>query len=166
MRLAVTGHRPDKLGGYDADSHRTLIRFAVASLQRIAPKEVVTGMAIGWDQAIAEAALLLNIPFVAAVPFSGQESKWPQAVQSRYRELYLAANEIQTVCYGGYAPWKMQERNCWMVDNSDELLALWNGTAGGTANCVGYAQKKGKKITNVWPEWQSFVSQDDRWDQV
>ena len=37
-----------------------------------------------------------------------------------------------------------------MVDNADVILALWNGTGGGTGNCIGYAEKQGKRIINLW----------------
>ena len=61
--------------------------------------------------------------------------------------------EVVFVSEPGYAAWKMQVRNKWMVDNSDLVLALWNGTDGGTANCVRYAEKVGKPITNLWERW-------------
>ena len=32
----------------------------------------------------------------------------------------------------------MQKRNEFMVDNSDLVVAVWNGTSGGTANCLAY----------------------------
>ncbi|MGN1099694.1 MAG: DUF1273 domain-containing protein, partial [Christensenellales bacterium] len=38
----------------------------------------------------------------------------------------------------------MQKRNEYMVDESDMLLAVWNGIEkGGTFNTVAYARKKG-----------------------
>ena len=33
-----------------------------------------------------------------------------------------------------------------MVDRSDFVLAFWNGTKGGTGNCVEYAKKQGKPV--------------------
>ena len=39
-----------------------------------------------------------------------------------------------------------------MVDNSDVLIACWNGTSGGTANCVKYAEKTGNKIYRINPD--------------
>lgn len=37
---------------------------------------------------------------------------------------------------------------------SDLVLALWNGTAGGTANCIKYAEKVGKPIVNCWSRYE------------
>ncbi|PAD70641.1 hypothetical protein CHH83_02225 [Bacillus sp. 7586-K] len=45
----------------------------------------------------------------------------------------------------------MQKRNEWMVDNSDYVIAVWDGTKGGTGNCVKYAQKQNKYITTIKP---------------
>ena len=42
------------------------------------------------------------------------------------------------VSNGPYTSAAMQVRNEWMADHCDVLLALWNGTPGGTANCLRY----------------------------
>jgi hypothetical protein len=34
-------------------------------------------MARGWDLALAKAAVELGLPLFAAIPFVGQESRWP-----------------------------------------------------------------------------------------
>jgi O-acetyl-ADP-ribose deacetylase (regulator of RNase III) len=39
-----------------------------------------------------------------------------------------------------------QRRNERMVDLSDMVVAFWDGSSGGTGNCVRYAQKVGKKM--------------------
>ena len=41
-----------------------------------------------------------------------------------------------------------------MVDRSDSIVALWNGTSGGTKNCIDYAEKKGKPIINLWERFK------------
>ncbi|WP_188052008.1 hypothetical protein [Azospirillum sp. Sh1] len=51
----------------------------------------------------------------------------------------------------------MNTRNEWMVDHSDRLLALWDGSQGGTANCVRYARGLGRPIDNLWSEWEKFT---------
>ena len=145
---AGTGHRPDKLGGYSDAIFNKLV--GVAKLAIKDADKVISGMALGWDLAIAQAAIDLDIPFIAAVPFKGQECKWPKQTQLKYQEILSKAEKVVYVCEGGYAPYKMQERNKWMVDNSDILVALWNGTPGGTANCISYAEKQNKVIENYW----------------
>jgi len=46
----------------------------------------------------------------------------------------------------------MNERNIWMVDNCDFLISVWDGTSGGTKNCVDYAISKKKDIIRIDPK--------------
>ena len=46
----------------------------------------------------------------------------------------------------------MQERNEWMVNNCDVLIAVWDGTSGGTANCVKYAESLQLDIRRINPK--------------
>jgi uncharacterized phage-like protein YoqJ len=154
--VAGTGHRPHKLGGYSSDVQKRLQNLAERWLSDNGPHKVISGVALGWDTALAKAAIALGIPLIAAVPFEGQESKWPKASQIVYRDLLEQADDIVFVSEAGYAPWKMQARNKWMTDNCTTLLALWDGTSGGTGNCIQYATKTGKPVINLWDEYQSL----------
>jgi len=152
--VAGTGHRLDKLGGYASWAYDLLVQLAIMILSALKPKKVISGMAIGWDQALAEAAVRLGIPFVAAIPFVGQESRWPKASQEKYRELLAKAEEVVDTSDGQfYHPSLMQLRNKWMVDNSHLVLALHDGSKGGTANCIQYAKSKGARIKNYYRSW-------------
>jgi len=155
MILAVTGHRPDKLLGYGKAARDALEAFAITELQRLKPSQVITGMALGWDTAIAEAAAKLSIPFIAAVPFVGQERTWPAEAKAQYRGLLREAKEVHVVCPGGYSASKMQMRNEWMVGRCAKLLALWNGSPGGTSNCIAYAESLRCSVENCWDRFQS-----------
>lgn len=162
MIVAFTGHRPDKIGGYDMSSPEIRkIRYELfTKLKKLKPKKAISGMALGVDQLAAEACIAAEIPFIAARPFIGQELKWPLESQKRYRELLGQASEIVTVCDGAYAAWKMQKRNEWMVDHCDLLLAVWDGSAGGTANCVKYARSIGKTILHYNPMTFTWSPED------
>lgn len=148
--LAGTGHRPPKLGGYGNDTFAGLTGLARDMLEEMAPDRVISGMALGWDQALAWAAEQECIPFVAAIPFRGYCDRWPASSKDRYESLLSSASEVEYVCEPGYAPWKMQKRNEWMVDKCDVLLAMWDGSTGGTANCIDYARRRGTRIVNCW----------------
>src|SRR5438105_861451 len=102
MIIAGTGHRPPRLGlGYADEDKQLLRRFAVDCLNlQHGLTKIISGGANGWDQAIAEAAAELGIPFIVAVPFVGQESKWPQKAQEQYRELLAKAEKVVTVSEG------------------------------------------------------------------
>ena len=155
MILGVTGHRPDKLGGYGKQAAVKLVQFASICLEEIKPDRVVTGMALGWDTAIAIACLELGIPYTAAVPFFGQELRWPAASQEMYRKLLTYAAEVVTICEA-YSPAAMQDRNEWIVAHCHEMLALYGGSPGGTRNCVRYADKCRIPVMNVWKEWRAY----------
>lgn len=151
LRLAITGHRPDKLGGYDKDTYKKLLLTAYKAIDQLKPRVVISGMALGWDQACAEAACELMIPFIAAIPFAGQENKWPKESQIKYQELLKKAHHQEICSPGEYRVQKLQVRNEWMADNCDEALALFNGEQkGGTFNFIRYARVKDKVIYNAW----------------
>lgn len=157
--LAATGHRPDKLGGYGPDVFESLVNlatgyFVLAKSAGAAPDGVISGMALGWDMAWAEAAYRSGLPFVAAVPFEGQERLWPDSSKRQHADLLKRAAQVVVVCPGGYDPQKMQTRNRWMVDHADGLVALWDGSSGGTANCVKYAQRIGRPVVNLWSAYR------------
>jgi uncharacterized phage-like protein YoqJ len=148
---AATGHRPDKLGGYyDMVAAERLARVAGEFLAACRPDRVIVGMAQGWDTAVAVAAVRLGIPFVAAVPFKGQESTWSLTARKRYENLLECADEVVIVSPGGFSNAKMQTRNEWMVDRAALVVAMWNGTRGGTANCLDYAAARGVPIVNLF----------------
>ena len=156
MVVAGTGHRPNKLGGYGVAAERRVFTTALRSLEHLKPERVISGMALGWDQALARAAVELGIPFVAAVPFEGQERMWPEPSQRRFRELLAQAAETVIVSPGSYSANAMQVRNIWMVGRCDRVLALWNGSTGGTHNCITYAARVGKPFVNAWKLFASL----------
>ena len=50
------------------------------------------------------------------------------------------------VIYHHYHNGVFQQRNAWMVDRSNRLIAYYNGTPGGTRNTIEYAEKKGVEV--------------------
>lgn len=153
FKVAVTGHRPNKLGGYDWNSpKRVWVREKLKDkIIQIKPEVAISGMALGVDQEYAFLCHQMGIPFIAAIPFEGQEKAWPKSSQDFYTYLLGVAKEVVIVSKGGYAAYKMQVRNEWMVDNCQTLIAVWDGTAGGTGNCVEYAEKIGRQIERINP---------------
>lgn len=153
--IFATGHRPPKLGGYSTTARLRLEAFArlhLAGLPAGAP--VIVGMAQGWDQAVAQACLDLGLPYWAYVPCRGQSDPWPPEAQARYENLLGHAEEVVLVSEV-YDAACMGRRNQAMVDDGDECLALWDGSLGGTADCIRRAQKAGKTIRNLWEEWRA-----------
>jgi uncharacterized phage-like protein YoqJ len=153
MIVAFTGHRPDKLGGYTLPNpiYIKVCREIDKALEELKPEKVISGMALGIDQWAAAIAYKKGIPFLAAIPFEGQEGKWPAESQRTFRLLRRLASEEIIVCPGGYAASKMQVRNQWMVDQCDRLIAVWDGSTGGTGNCVEYAKSINREIYHIDP---------------
>jgi uncharacterized phage-like protein YoqJ len=163
VRLAVTGHRPPKIGGYNQPNIvSTAIRQGMhVALTTMRPEIVYIGMALGSDQMMAEVCIQLGIPFFACIPFLGFESRWPPHSQRRYNELLrYAADQIVVTPVRQYRAWYMQARNQWMVDRADRLLAVWNGVRdGGTWNCIRYAESVSKP-------WSQLAVAPGTWEEA
>lgn len=153
MIIAFTGHRPDKIGGYKLPNptYIHICQQIDKALREFNPSKVIVGGALGIDSWAAMIAYKLKIPYLLAIPFEGQELKWPEESQKTYRLLRKLASEEVIVSPGGYAIDKMQVRNKFMCDSCDKLIAIWNGTRGGTANCINYAKSIGRDIFYIDP---------------
>lgn len=158
MKIAITGHRPNKLGN-DFDLTSNFVWKIKDQLQSIitkyndigrknwTPLTLITGMALGIDTLFAQLAILNKIPFITAIPCINHGDKWHVKLRNIYDE--ILSNSLCTKHYvtnKEYTLSCMQKRNEWMVDNCDVLIAVWDSTKGGTANCVKYARSVGKPI--------------------
>lgn len=161
VKIGVTGHRPNKLGGYDdynplrikirkvMKDHILFYRSQISDIQL----EGYSGMVLGVDQDWAQVCLELNVPLIAVVPFRGQENAWPTSSRLKYERIISQAREIiiteDTSIFKDMRTHSavsklLQHRNEVLADSIDELLAFWDGTSGGTANCVKYWQSNPK----------------------
>lgn len=146
MILSFTGHR---YIGYDEiprNIYNYVFKKTLEFLTEHKPEKCISGMAVGYDQLAVEICLELKISYIAAIPFIGQEKFWSNYTKEKYKEYLNYAEKIVYVSEPGYAVWKMQKRNIWMVDNSDEVLACFDNSLGGTANCIDYAFSRNKII--------------------
>lgn len=157
MFMFVTGHRPDKLGGWGSFSHDRLTQFAEHHIQELTVKNSVDcwfiGMALGWDMACAQACANLGIPYFATIPMIDQPKMWRSADTEKWTELCRKSRRTIIVSEPGYDSFKMMVRNRYMVNRSQMGLALWDGSSGGTGNCVAYAKSCGKEVINVWSDY-------------
>lgn len=144
MIVAGTGHRKIDI------PEPALVDGATAQLRLLKPSLVITGMALGWDVALAEASDRLGVPYIAAVPFPSQAVAWPDQDRRRYETILNRAEEVFVI--SDFMSIRAYEiRNRWMIDRADMVLAYWDGSLnGGTANAVRYALKKKVPLENVW----------------
>jgi uncharacterized phage-like protein YoqJ len=151
--ISITGHRPSSLPNrYDMQGKdNKFLRYRLElAIKRLKPAILLTGMALGVDQWAAELAVRFKIPFIACIPFAGQETLWPPIAQRHYKKLLDKAWKIEIISDGHYEPWKMQKRNEHLVDSCDILLAVFNGdTDSGTGHCVRYAEQAGRPIEYI-----------------
>lgn len=159
--VAFTGHRPEKLNGYDPKDNKNLLwELHSRIVDHIENKNVsifITGMALGIDMWAARIVLKLrdtlypHLHLVAAIPCANQESRWRQESKDEYNEILDRCNDVYYVSNEPYTAWCMHKRDEWMVDNADMLIAVWDGTPGGTAHTHNYAVKVGKPIDRINP---------------
>ncbi len=160
----VTGHRPPRIGGYNAlapmrQKIRAALRRSVRYAVALGYDTFISGMALGVDQDFAEVMLELKdhcrlpLRLIAAVPCEGQEQPWPPGSQRKYKSLLERADYVEYVNRGAYAGWKMQARNIWMADRSGLVVAVFDGLReGGTWRCVEYAQTLGSRFIYINPD--------------
>ncbi len=184
IRVGVTGHRPDKLGGYDRDNLlRRAIRqrFAEIVLCVIgshlletgdARAEVYTGMAQGFDQDVACACIRAEIPFVACVPFARQERYWTPDARDDYAAILSKAKRVAKGSERApesktEAAGLLHARNRFIVDNCSVIIACFDGSPGGTSNCVEYARQRHRRVIvinprdfDAWHEWQRKLAEE------
>lgn len=154
MRIAVTGHRPNKLGNeYDLvgpySNHIFKKLQQVIDVYKHTQPYLLTGMALGVDMMWAKLAIMNNLSFIAYIPFNGQELNWPKKSQKLYHQLLSNAEEIIVCSPGSYTAQKMQIRNIKMVDDCNLLAGVWDGTQGDTANCINYAIFRRRSILRI-----------------
>ncbi len=160
MRIMATGHRPKKLPGAYNCTHPpnlNIIYWISRQLSKIkysySEKAIAcTGMALGVDQMFANTCLSLGINYTAFLPCISQSKKWPEASKSLYKSLLKKSSEIKLVNQGPYYEGCMQERNLamrdWALEDRNRiLLAVWDGSPGGTANMIKAC--KAKKIQTI-----------------
>lgn len=154
-----TGHRPEKLPWGADESDERCVRLTqelichLEGMYLAGCRHFICGMARGCDLLFAEAVLSLrarrsDVTLEAALPCDTQSDAWSVEERRRYEHLLAESDEVSFVSHR-YYPGCMQRRNQYMVDASDVLLAVYNGTAGGTMQTILYAQRKGLQVITI-----------------
>ena len=145
FKISFTGHRPQKLS---PSSYQSQVRQFLSSQLSLHPDLlVISGGALGVDQVAAEVSLDLGIPYVFILPFpvDVMSARWPSS--ARKHLLHLISHAVRTyTVQRSFSMSGYQRRNEVMVDHCDLLCAIFDGSPGGTANCIYYAQSIGKDI--------------------
>lgn len=140
MKIALTGHRPERLRGHEKEV-REWVQKVLTELQAEEPVTAAyCGMAQGADQIFGLECIKQELPLYCCFPFERKRLS-PQ-------EQYLVDNSATSLALqSDYSRSAYYKRDCYMVDNCDVLLAVWDGyKLGGTWITIDYALKQGKKI--------------------
>ena len=150
--LSIIDPKNKIIEGIAAKTEETVIDLIGKGYDRF-----ISGGALGFD---ITAFYVVNkvkqrfphVKNIVAIPFELQYIKWSPAYVYRYNQMLSLADEKiyvdllsnymdKSVDIGAFSVLKMMQRNKYMVDNSSIVIACWDGTSGGTANCVGYAKR-------------------------
>jgi uncharacterized phage-like protein YoqJ len=147
MIYAGTGHRIEKIPSIFA-LRTVLYQWFV----NVSPDAFVCGLANGFDLIAGDLALDLSIPVIGALPWTTQKPR--KADREVFARILRYAEEVYPVTEAESYPgkWVYQRRNEWMVDEADAVVTFWDGTAGGTKNCLDYAGYKEKPIENLYEQ--------------
>lgn len=171
LHIGLTGHRPSKLGGYDIStpSYQKLQKdLEQYILHQLETHDIVvghSGLALGADTIWSKAILSMRekhpgrVQFHAEIPFMSQHSKWFKKSDIDFWHEQVETADDSTV----YADFKtevtnaqagkaLNDRNIGMINHSDVMLALWDGSKSGTGNAVNYSRSVDKHIQFIDPK--------------
>lgn len=160
MIACFTGHRPNKLNGYNPKDNKELLwrihDCIIEHIEKYGVDTFINGVALGVDQWSAKIVIRLkekypNLKLISAVPCNNHSSKWNKQGKKDWYHIIDNSDQVVYVSEEEYSPWLMQKRNEWMVDRSQYIIAVWDGSDGGTGNCVKYAKKQDKNIYIIRP---------------
>lgn len=158
--IALTGHRPPKLGGYDMSNPlamgvRRRLRDLILSVSEKDAVQFVGGCAQGADTLWADEVLALGRALHLAMPYPSFGSNWPTPArvalrnQMAWAAVTYVSNDPEPESPRYIYAQLLQKRNIWMVDHCNVLVVVWDGSPGGTANTVHYAEQQGKPVFRV-----------------
>ena len=168
MVCCVTGHRPKSFPfriAEDKDAeyflYIDLLYNTVEKLIYEGYSHFITGMADGADIHFGQCVSYYKYDFEyikleAALPYPIRPTK-NRTPYMDDRDDLLDVCDIKTEVSPRYFKGCMQKRNRYMVDKSDLVLAIWNGSySGGTWDTIKYARSKNKEIRYIMLNELSF----------
>lgn len=159
---AFTGHRPHKFPWKynEEDSRCVALKATLADqIMKLTDAGVTDFFSGGADGVDCWASLIVlelreknpALRLHCILPHEGQENKWSDSAQERYRSILDQADSVDYVSREHYDGC-MLDRNHRLIEAAGLLLAVYNGERrGGTAATVRYGRKLGRRIIILNP---------------
>lgn len=157
-----TGHRPqtitylwDETSALSLELKAKLEKAIIYLIDNKGVTHFISGMALGVDMIAAEIVLELKskypeIKLECALPCETQASRWSEKYRDRYFNI-IEMSDKETLLQTHYTADCMHKRNRYMVDHSDYVIAVWDGSPSGTGKTVMYAKENNKAILQIKP---------------
>lgn len=182
VHIGFTAHRPNKLAGYDLsvpgyrqlqDDLEHYIRRNLEVYDQVVGH---SGLALGGDTIWSKAILAMKeaypgrVLFHAEIPMMEQPEKWFKSSDIEFWHKQVRLADFKTI-YGSLSEFNkitdkkkrdaarkksaselLDLRNKGMLDHSDILLGLHNGSNSGTGNAIAYAKEINLEMYVVHPD--------------
>lgn len=161
ITCCFSGYRPSKLPwGNNEDDPRCIelrdkLRDVLAAVYGAGVRHFICGMALGSDLLFCREVIELrnyrdDVTLEAAIPCETQCINWSEKDRNIYYKL-VSQCDVETLLQTAYTEDCMIKRNRYMVNCSSVLIAVFDGSFGGTMQTVGYAKKQGLEIIKLSP---------------
>ena len=140
-----TGHRPEKCKGPES-SIKSQLAVEIDKTIKDGYDTFISGMALGVDIWAAEEVIKKQqegqmLKLICVVPFEGFEKNRTKEEIDKYQRIISCADNM-VIISPRYKRWCFHARDEWMVDHSSRVIAVFNGTPGGTESTILYAREK------------------------
>lgn len=154
--VAFTGHR------HYAEECAESLSDTIRTLYAQGFRTFLSGMAIGFDMAAAEAVIALRgelngLRLECIVPFEGMERRFSSDSRERFRRIIDAADCVEVLA-PRYAHNVYFQRNDALVARAAVLVAYFTGEKGGTAYTVRRAIKEHRRLVNLYSDPQQIIN--------
>lgn len=173
-QLGLDSTRPqgDHVAVIGVTGHANLTRETMATVQREIVEQLrphaagligMTCLARGADQVFADAVLELGGALAVVSPAADYFTNISDQASRKRCESYLEASQsIVTMEYQKSGPEAYHAASRYLIDNSELVLAVWDGSAptgnGGTSDAVAYARQHGRPVAVIWPRGAQRLS--------
>lgn len=154
--VCFTGHRPEKLATPFSEQSEKIcfiknqLKIQIQAAIDDGYTYFYSGVARGVDIFASEIVLSLRskypfIKHVAVVPYRTQAARWSRDWQLRYDNI-LDESELCIFLNETYHRGCLLERNRYLINNTQRVIAVYNGESGGTKYTLEFAKKQNKQL--------------------